>query len=179
MLYTVLDKKKSREIRTDSQASVSRGDKVWKTLREARAWRDHHEHHKGVFAVLADWGSEVEAVPGETYGILLTVFKVVQLEEIVPNWIRDMSSRIAEGAFRESLLDDGYINPDYATPEQEETYYSKHRDDVMFQLRCLTSLSVFEELEIRGMLWDEKERKRGDYERQNCASSNPDLFRIT
>jgi hypothetical protein len=179
MLYTVLDKKRSREIRTDSQANVSRGDRVWKTLREARTWRDQHEHSKGVFAVLADWDSEVKPVPGEKYGVLLSVFKVVQLEEIVPTWIKDMSSRIAEGASHESLLDDGYINPDYATPEQEEVYYSKHRDEIMFQLRCLTSLAVFEELEIQGMIWDEKKQRREDDGRQDCASSNPDLFRVT
>lgn len=148
MLYVVLDKTFDKKIRTDPQASVGRGELVWRTLREARLWRDQNAPQKGVFAVLAEWGTDTKLLDDKSR-ILSETFKVIQVEEVLPEWLREASSRIADAAREIGILDDGYINPDYVTPEQEEVFYAKHRDEVMFQLRCLISLSVFEELEHR------------------------------
>jgi len=149
MLYTLLDKKIDEEIRADPQARVNRGDAVWETLRSARLWRDQNEPRLGVFAVLADWDADTLPSNSLEYRTLCGTFKVIQVEEVVPEWVKEMGGRIAQNAWDENLLDDGYINPDYATPEQELVYYGKHKDEVMFKLRCLISLVVFEELELR------------------------------
>jgi hypothetical protein len=176
MLYTVLNKREDKHIRTESQACVRRGDRVWRTYREARIWRDRNEPRMGIFGVLADWGADTQEDGNEPFRTLREHFKIVQIEEVIPVWIKDISREIVENARDDNLLDDGYINPDHATPEQEEVYYAKHRDEVMFQLRCLVSLAVYEALETRGML-TEKER-RGD-ERQDGGSSDGALFRDT
>lgn len=173
MLYTVLDKKEDRRIRRESQAASGRGDRVWKTLRDARLWRDRREPRRGVFGVLADWDTDTLEV-GEEFRSLNGSFKIVQIEEVIPEWIRGVSRSIAQGAWDDSLLDDGYINPDHATPEQEEVYYTKHKEEVLFQLRCLVSLAFYEELEIRGLL--EGEQRRGD-ERQDGSKSDSAIFR--
>ena len=152
MLYTVIDKKFDEDIRIDPQASVRRGAYVWNKLREARIWRDENAPDKGLFGVLAEWDKDTNVSEDGGFRLLSGTFKAVQLEEVLPDWVRRMSAEISEVAFKEGILDEGCINPDYATPEQEQVYYRKHRDEVMFQLRCLVSLTVFEELEHRGAM---------------------------
>ena len=175
MVYTVLPKKKDRQIRSDPQSSVGRGDRVWRTLKEARTWRDRNEPRMGVFGVLAGWG--VDTVPSDTgaYHTLSDTFKIIQIEEILPRWIKDATKRVVQDAWEEGRLDGGYINPDHVTPEQEEVYYEKHRDEVMFMLRCLISLSVFEELEVLGLL--EPQEERGHGERPDTSEDDTSIFR--
>lgn len=153
MLYTVIDKTFDEDIRNDPQASVRRGAYVWNKLRDARLWRDANAPDKGLFGVLAEWDRDTKVSGDESFRLLSGTFKAVQLEEAFPDWLRKMSAEISAVAFRAGILDEGCINPDYVTPEQEQVYYQKHRDEVMFQLRCLVSLSVYEELEHRGVLF--------------------------
>lgn len=172
MLYTVLGKDKERDIRLNSQFHACRGDRVWKTLREARLWRDHNEPAMGVFGVLACWETDTKIIEGKNYRFLKEIFKVVHLTEAIPGWLKDVIQKIVKNSYESDLLDKGFINPDYVTPEQEATYYEKHRDEVMFQLRCLITLSIFEELEVLGLAGKE----RGKYERQDTSGNDTDIF---
>ena len=170
MIYAILEKKQDECIRKESQACVRRGSPVWRTFREARIWRDSNDSDKGIFVVLADWEEDTELSDSPDYRILCDVFKLIQVEGVIPEWIKAISKKVAEEAWDEGLLEEGFINPDYATPEQELVYYDKHRDEVMFQIRCLTSLAIFEELESQGFL-DARNERRGN-ERQDSGSSD-------
>jgi len=151
MLYTVAPKSRIEDILKDSQACAHRGDKVWKTLKDAREWRSNHRPREGIFVVIAD-SKDVVQSPGESYGELTDSFKLLHLEDMFPEWLCEVSAQIAEEAFDSGILDDGYLNPDYTTTEQQDVYYHKHSDEVKFMLRCMISVGLFERLETLGRL---------------------------
>jgi hypothetical protein len=150
MVYTILKKTRTRLIQSNPEEHVSRGDFVWKTLREAREWRDIHEKNNGIFAVLADWDRDTSVVEGKGYRVVGEPFKLLDLESVIPEWLIRICSETVETAWKEGLLEEGYINPAYATPEQESMFYAKRKDDILFQLRCMMALKLYEELEHRG-----------------------------
>lgn len=174
MLYTLLKKTRTRMIQDDPEDHVGRGDFVWRTFKEARQWRDEHDPHKGIFAVLAEWEKDTHVIEGKPYRAVCEPFKLLQIDDAVPAWIFSVGETIAQTAWTEGFLDNGYINPDYATPEQESQYYKKHREEIVFKMRCMIALKFYEELEYTGMLprqeWRSTDGERRDDRRDGAVS---------
>jgi len=62
MVYVVAHNSVEAWIRSDSQAHVNRGERVWKTEEEATLWRDKHAKSMSTFSVLADWDRDTVTI---------------------------------------------------------------------------------------------------------------------
>jgi len=146
-MYVVLSRQEYRRIKNDPEASVSRGTRVWRSFREAKKWRRLNVPDGEVYAIYAGNGDAEENGLGQL--VTKDVFKLCFVSDVIPKWLWEVARRVAAEADREEMLDSGYINPDYTTPEQQEEFYRTHTREIRDKLASMIAIAMFEEIEAR------------------------------